>query len=175
MLITRFTAPLLEVNGWQLVVLPKEESATFSSRGMVLAEGTINDHHFKTALEPDGRGSHWLKVDEAMCRAINAKPGDTLTLTMQQSDDWPEPELPADLQAALKTDPKAEVLWADITPMARWDWIRWIRATASDETRAHRIEVAFSKLKSGHRRPCCFNRSMCTEPHVAKSGVLLAP
>lgn len=170
-----FTAPLLEINGWNLVVLPKEESATFSSRGMVLAEGNINDYHFKTALEPDGRGSHWLKIDEAMRKSINAHPGDSVSLTMQQSDDWPEPELPADLKTALKTDPEAEELWMDITPMARWDWLRWIRATANEDTRKHRIEVAFSKLKSGHRRPCCFNRILCTEAHVSKSGVLLTP
>ena len=59
--------------------------------------------------------------------------------------------------------------------MARWDWIRWINATAQQETRKRRIEVAFSKLKSGMRRPCCFNRGMCTEPYVSKNGVLLEP
>jgi hypothetical protein len=25
------------------------------------------------------------------------------------------------------------------------------------------------------RRPCCFNRGMCTEPYVSKNGVLLDP
>lgn len=170
-----FKAPLLEINKWSLVVLPKEESAKLSSRGMVMVEGVINGVHFQTALEPDGRGSHWLKVDKKMREAIGAKTGDTLTLAFNQTNVWPEPELPEDLRKALAGDAEAQALWANITSMARWDWIRWIRATASQETRAHRIEVAFSKLKHGERRPCCFNRTMCTEAHVAKSGVLLAP
>jgi hypothetical protein len=170
-----FKTPLLEINTWNLVLLPKDESAKLSSRGMVMVEGTINEAHFQTALEPDGRGSHWLKVDKAMREAIGAKTGDTITLVFEQTNNWPEPELPVDLKAALDADAEVKELWMDITPMARWDWIRWIRATASQETRAHRIEVAFSKLKNGERRPCCFNRNMCTEAHVAKSGVLLAP
>ncbi len=82
-------------------------------------------------------------------------------------------------QAALEPDltdsPQVHKLWMDITPMARWDWIRWIRATKQPETRKRRIEVACSKLKAGTRRPCCFNRNLCTEPSVSNNGVLLEP
>jgi hypothetical protein len=35
----------------------------------------------------------------------------------------------------------------DITPLARWDWIRWIGATRNPDTRAIRIEKALSKLR----------------------------
>jgi len=53
--------------------------------------------------------------------------------------------------------------------------MRWIRATKNDDTRKRRIEVALSKLTAGMRRPCCFNRNLCTEPSVSHNGVLLAP
>src|SRR5437667_415937 len=32
--------------------------------------------------------------------------------------------------------------------MARWDWIRWIRAVKSPETRQKHIEVALDKLRA---------------------------
>jgi uncharacterized protein YdeI (YjbR/CyaY-like superfamily) len=104
---------------------------------------------------------------------INAD--DTVTMTFEPSKDWPEPDLPADLKKALASDLQAKALWEQITPMARWDWLRWIRATHNRETRSRRIQVALSKLKAGERRPCCFNRNQCTEPEVSKNGVLLEP
>jgi uncharacterized protein YdeI (YjbR/CyaY-like superfamily) len=83
--------------------------------------------------------------------------------------------VPADLNKALASDKQANALWVKITPMARWDWLRWIRSTKNPETRRRRVEVALSKLKADNRRPCCFNRNQCTEPEVSKSGVLIEP
>lgn len=78
------------------------------------------------------------------------------------------------LDQALASDPQANALWVKITPMARWDWLRWIRSTNNPETRSRRIEVALSKLRGGERRPCCFNRYQCTEPEVSKNGMLVS-
>ncbi len=140
-----------------------------------MVKGTINDAPLFTALEPDGKGSHWLAIDKNLSKAAKVKVGDTVTLEIESTKEWPEPQVPADLQKALATTPQAQASWLDTTPMARWDWIRWIRSTNQDKTRKKRIEVALSKLKAGMKRPCCFNRSMCTEPSVAKNGVLLEP
>jgi len=168
-------ALIFAIGTWTIALLPKSASAKLPSRGMTLVKGTINDHPFTMPLEPDGRGSHWLRLDKTMLEGGRAKVGTTVTLVMESSKEWPEPTLPADLKAALAGDPEANALWLDVTPMARWDWIRWIRATNNPETRKRHIEVAFSKLKHGIRRPCCFNRNMCTEPSVSKNGVLLEP
>jgi hypothetical protein len=37
------------------------------------------------------------------------------------------------------------------------------------------IQVALSKLETGERRPCCFNRNLCTATEVSKNGVLIEP
>lgn len=169
----RFEAPLYSIGTTTLFSVPREQSAKLPSRGQALVKGTINGFDFVAALEPDGKGSHWWKVDEAMQKKIGVKSGDTVTLAFESSKDWPEPEIPHDLKSALDNSPKEKALWDDITPMARWDWIRWITSTKQEATRVHRIEVAFSKLRNGSRRPCCFNRTMCTDPYLSKSGVLL--
>jgi len=64
-------------------------------------------------------------------------------------------------------------LWNDITPMARWEWVRWINATKNADTRKRRINVGISKLRSGKRRPCCFDLAACTEPDLSKNGTLI--
>ena len=135
----------------------------------------INGFHSKIVLEPDGKGGHWFRVDSGLREAAGIGAGDTVNVEVVPSKEWPEPEVPADLKQALASDPQANTLWMQITPMARWDWLRWIRATHNPETRSRRIEVALSKIKAGERRPCCFNRNQCTEPEVSKNGVLNEP
>jgi hypothetical protein len=56
--------------------------------------------------------------------------------------------------------------------MARWEWVRWIGATRSEDTRARRVEVSIDKLRTGSRRPCCFDLASCTDPELARSGKL---
>ena len=63
--------------------------------------------------------------------------------------------------------------WIDITPMARWEWVRWITSTRSPATRARRVEVGISKLDRGSRRPCCFDLASCTDPDLSRSGKLV--
>ena len=59
--------------------------------------------------------------------------------------------------------------------MARWEWVRWIGATKSPATRAKRVDVTISKMRSGKRRPCCFDLASCTDPELMKNGELIAP
>lgn len=175
MSIIRFETTPLKIGDWTILRLPESASAKLPSRGMALIEGTINGFPSKIVLEPDGKGGHWFRVDARLHEAAGIKGSDSVTVIVEPSKEWPEPEVPADLDEALASDPQANALWVNITPMARWDWLRWIRGTNNRETRSRRIEVALSKLKSGERRPCCFNRNLCTEPEVSKKGVLIEP
>ncbi|MBI2049509.1 DUF1905 domain-containing protein [Candidatus Roizmanbacteria bacterium] len=174
----RFEAKLFKINDWTILRLPESSSAELPSRGMTMVSGTINDISFKTLLEPDGRygpglkPSHWFAPDKTLLAEAHAAAGDTVQVSLEPTKEWIEPEVPEDLKKALATSPKAEALWKDITPLARWDWIRWIRAVKTPKTRQKHIEVALSKLNKGMRRPCCFNRNLCSEPYVSHNWVL---
>ena len=173
--IIQFETVLYTIGTWTIIRLPKDASAQLPSRGMTLVEGTINDIPFQAVLDPDGKGSHWFSVDQALSEAAQAGPGDTAELAIKPAKNWPEPTVPPDIEHALAAARPAQKLWKDITPMARWDWIRWIESARQAETRRRRIEAACDKLAKGERRPCCFNRNLCTEPAVSKNGVLLGP
>ncbi|MNQ99600.1 hypothetical protein D3C85_1153420 [compost metagenome] len=136
--------------------------------------GTINGHEFRAVLEPDGYWGHWMRVDAALQKAVGVHAGDTVVLEMTPTKEWPEPNIPSDFKDALNKAPqKVKEKWEDITPMARWEWIRWVNATGSMDTRAVRIEKSISKLNGKHRRPCCFNLAACTDPDLAKNSRLI--
>ncbi len=174
-----FQAKLIEINAWTILKLPEESSKLLPSRGMTMVSGTLNGVPFKTLLEPDGKygpgktPSHWFRPDAKLLREASATVGDTVSVSIEPTKEWIEPEVPEDLQMALNASPKAQELWNDITPLAHWDWIRWIRAVKTPETRQKHIDVAIDKLHKGMRRPCCFNRNLCSEPHVSRNWALL--
>ena len=138
----RFKTKLFKIGSWTLLRLPESASKKLRSRGMTMVKGTINGRPFKTLLEPDGRygpgqkkSSHWFRPDKKLLADAHAASGDTVQVSLEPTKEWIEPEIPEDLKKALSTAPKAEALWKDITPIARWDWIRWIRAVKTPKTR----------------------------------------
>jgi hypothetical protein len=147
---------------WTFLILPQGASARLPSRSMVSVVGTLNSAAFRATLEPDGQGSHWLKVDQKLQRAARLQVGDfaAVEITPLTPDQEPEPRVPPDLRAALASaPPKARSAWADITPIARRDWIHWIVSSKQAATRERRIRTACDMLANGKRRPCCFDRS----------------
>jgi Domain of unknown function (DUF1905)/Bacteriocin-protection, YdeI or OmpD-Associated len=170
----RFDATLYTIAKSTILRLPVKASGKLPSRGQVAVQGTINGHGFQTVLEPDGSFGHWMAIDGKLQKTAAVSAGDTVTLELEALKGWPEPNVPQDLETALATAPqKIQDLWKDITPMARWEWVRWVNATPNADTRKRRVEVSISKMKSGKRRPCCFNLAACTDPDLSKNGRLI--
>jgi hypothetical protein len=171
-----FASTVSVVGSTRIIRVPDPASQSLPSRGQVSVHGTLNGREFQTVVEPDGRRGHWLRVPPELDGAVDAAAGGTVSVMIEPTPTWPEPQVPADLEAALASAPGGvQERWHDITPMARWEWVRWVNATANPGTRARRIDVSISKLESGKRRPCCFDLSACTDPSVSKSGKLLEP
>jgi len=64
--------------------------------------------------------------------------------------------MPADLRKALMSAPAARVVWEDITPLARNEWICWVLSVKKPETRTLHIKRTREELIEGKRRPCCW-------------------
>ena len=172
----RFDATLSAIGTSTVVRLPEAASKDLPSRGQVAVHGTINGVGFQTVLEPDGNSGHWMRVDDTLQHSAGISAGDTARLGIEVTRDWPEPSVPQDLAAALAAAPQQiQNLWNEITPMARWEWVRWVNATNNPDTRRRRVEVSISKMQSGKRRPCCFNLAACTDPDLSKNGKLTEP
>ena len=124
----RFSGTLLrpsEENGsWSPLSLSGDASAELPSQELKMVEGTINGFPFRAALEPNGKGSHWLRVNKTMRDAAGADAVGTVTVEITRAKEEPETRVPMDLRRALAAAPLAQAGWEDITPMARRDWLR---------------------------------------------------
>jgi hypothetical protein len=172
----RFEAAPYTIGKSTILRFPEKASRKLPSRGQVAVHGTINGHQFRTVLEPDGNSGHWLRIDRTLEASAAVRAGHSATVEVEAIKEWPEPSVPQDLKKALAAAPqKIKHLWKEITPMARWEWVRWVNATSNPDTRERRVQVTISKMKSGKRRPCCFNLASCTDPNLAKNGRLPTP
>lgn len=166
----------VEVIGDRAIVrLPADASSALPSRGQVAAQVRVDGRAIRTVLEPDGRRGHWLGLDANLVRELTLTAGDRVELAIAPVRQWPEPDVPDDLRSALDDAPDLAGTWSDLTPMARWEWVRWVSATRSPATRERRVEVSIDKLRSGKRRPCCFDLSSCTDPELSRGGRLVDP
>ena len=67
----RFSATLQrpaepEAAAWTFLRVPAAASAKLPTRSLVTMEGTLAGQPFQATLQPDGEGSHWLKVEQAL-------------------------------------------------------------------------------------------------------------
>ncbi len=112
-----FETQLLLYGSWTVLKLPLSISKELPSRGMVMIEGTINNIDFTTPLEPDGLGSHWFRISDTFRDELALKVGDSVSLSIRPTKNWIEPELPEDLNHALKSR-KVENQWNALTTKA---------------------------------------------------------
>ena len=65
-------------------------------------------------------------------------------------------KIPLDVKNKLASMSKVLVVWEDITPLARNEWLCWIENAKKLETRNRRIKIMTENLQAGKRRPCCW-------------------
>jgi hypothetical protein len=79
-----------EKTGSWTVTLPNNANAKLPSRGTTMVEGTINGFPFRAALEPNGKGSHRLRVNKTMRDVASADAVDTVTVEITRAGEESE-------------------------------------------------------------------------------------
>ena len=144
---------------WAFVILPKSVSDTLPRRGRTTVNGTLNGQSFQATLEPDGQLSHWLRIEDELLKTLGVDYEGEVTVEIAPVELEPEPEIPFDLQTALKAKPEAWSVWLATTTIARLDWCHWVTSAKQEKTRVKRINDACEMLASGKKRVCCFDQS----------------
>ncbi len=156
--VIRFRATLAAREGGgatNAAVIDVPAAAASQLRGVETAEGTINGHPFRAALDGAGDGVYRIRVNAAMLRGAAAEIGDVVEFAVL----GPEGKLVVapDLRDAIAASPPAAALWSDLSESARRIYVRWVDATANPQTRARRVSRTVDQLAEGKRSPCCVN------------------
>ena len=69
-----FPSIIETINEINIIRIPAKLSDTFPSRGMVMAEGTIDDVAIQVPIEPDGNMGHWFEVDDVLLNPSKKNP-----------------------------------------------------------------------------------------------------
>lgn len=144
---------------WAFLLLLKSVSGKLPRRGRTTVQGAINGHPFQATLEPDGRLSHWLRIDRKLGDAAGVRHGDTVTVKLSPAKKQMEPTPPQDLAKLLASSPAARAAWESTTTIARIDWVHWIESAKQQSTRDRRVRNACEMLATGKKRVCCFDPS----------------
>ncbi len=144
---------------WGFFLLPKRVSGQLSRRGRITVNATVNGYSFQTMLEPDGKLSHWCRLDSQVLQAAKVTFGDEVQAKIKPLSAEPYPTPPQDFAKALNKNLAAKGVWDSTTPIAQVDWIHWIESSKQSTTRKARIDSACDMLESGKKRVCCFDQS----------------
>jgi len=135
-----------ETGSWACIRLPFDAEKAFGSRGRVAVKGTVNDFAFRSAIFPDGSGSHFMMVNKAMCDGAKCAIGDTVAVTMEPDTVARTVTVPTDLKAALAKDKAAAALFGKLAYSHKKEYVDWITAAKRPETRADRVAKALRML-----------------------------
>jgi len=122
------------------VELPFNVSEVFGKKGLVKVHATFDGHPYRGSLAPMGGGKHFLGILKDIRFAIGKQPGDFVCVTLRKDVEPREVEIPEDLLAALKSEPKALEAFNKLSFTHKKEYVKAVIDSKKPETRATRIQ-----------------------------------
>jgi len=144
--ILSFSATLYKIGINRCVDVPEEISRALGRERSVTVVATVNGCSIRTTLLPGSGGAHRLFINSELRRAAGADAGDRVWIALRRDRAPREIAVPSDLAEALRRAPQARRAFAQITPALRREFLRWVLAARSPETRARRIARGLKNL-----------------------------
>ncbi len=136
--------------GWTYAAIPEVMQDKHAPFGWVRVKGFIDDYEVKDyKLMPMGNGQLFLPVKAEIRKRINKREGDWVHVTLYPGNT--PTAIPDEFLECLQEVPKAFTYFHDLTDGQRKEFVDWIYAAKTNETKIERITKALDKLGKGEK------------------------
>jgi hypothetical protein len=111
---------------------------------------TVNGYTYRTSVAPMN-GVYMAPLAAEHREAAGVAAGDEVEVSVVLDEVPRVVELPADLAAAIDSDPRARAYFDSLSFTHRKEWVRWVIEAKKPETRQTRIEKTLQGLQAGKR------------------------
>ena len=132
---------------WTYTIIPEIPQDEHAHFGWVKVRGSIDGFEFrKYHLMPSGKGNLILAVKAEVRKKIKKQAGDYVHVILYPDN---EPlEVPAELLLCLEDDPEALQFFHSLSEDEQQNYVKWIYASKTDQTKVDRIAKALVRLSS---------------------------
>lgn len=138
---------------WTFLSIPFNVKEVFGTGGRLAVAGTVNGFPFRNSLMPEGDGTHSMMFNKQLQAGANAKAGDRVRVVLEPDQGEREITTPPELEEALRTNPKAAGLFAELTFSQKKEYADWISSAKQQATKQNRAAKAVELLASEKKRP----------------------
>jgi hypothetical protein len=146
----RFTAVLIGTQrggGGHLVEVPNDVVQALGGKGRIPVSATFDGIPYRGSIVRMG-GTSVLGVLKGIIEQLGADVGDSLEVTVELDTQERTVEVPAELAAAIRTEPWLGAAWTALSFTARKELARSVEEAKKPETRARRVEKALEQLRT---------------------------
>jgi hypothetical protein len=136
--------------GGAFVTVPFDVEKAFGKK-RVKVKAAINGVPYRGSLVRMGGPSHMLVVLKEIREKIGKSFGDEVEIVVEEDTEPRLVQVPADMEAALKHNPKAEAAFQQLSYSHQKEYVQWIEAAKREETRQKRIGQFIEMLEQGKR------------------------
>jgi hypothetical protein len=112
---------------------------------------TVNGYSYRTSVA-SMNGAFMVSVSADIRKKAGVAGGDEVDVEIELDTEPREVSVPADLQAALGTDPQAGEFFESLSYSHKSAYVLWIESAKKDETRQRRIPEAVRMLREGRKQ-----------------------
>jgi hypothetical protein len=143
----KFLAPIYRMGINRAVNVPEKISRELDPGIYVPVIATVGGRSARTTLVPAGGGCYRLFLDSRLRSAAGADTGDVVGVMLQRDGASRELPVPNELRAALGRSAASRSAFREITPALRREFLRWVHAAKTMETRERRIQRGLRTLR----------------------------
>ncbi len=132
--------------GGVFFTLPRQESASFGTRGRVAVVGTLNGHAFRSSIFPTGDGTHYMAVNKSLRQDARVSAGDRVEVVMEVDRAPRTVTIPADLNRALAKSKAARTGFDKLSYTHQKEIVRSLEEAKRAETRTRRLAQVIARL-----------------------------